>query len=58
MEYVKKNNGTTIIVYTDEESDDLKAIRNSGVVSFFAFADFSLNSSLVTYINEVCNINN
>ena len=57
MEYVKNNKGTTIFVYYDEESKDMKIIKEKDVVSFYMPADFSSNSILNSYVKKLCNIN-
>lgn len=52
MKYVKDNGGQTIFVYQDDESDDIKKVRNSGVVSSFFLADYSEGSKLNEYIKN------
>lgn len=56
MEYVRRNNGTTIFVYYDENSKEIKLIKEKDVVSFYALADFTLSSSLSGYVKKLCNI--
>lgn len=53
MEYVKKNNGITIFLYYDKESKDMKAIKEKDIVSYFALADFSLNSNLAHLVKKL-----
>lgn len=53
MEYVNKNNGTTIFVYQDENSKDVLTMRGKDVVSFYTKADFSLTGELTEYIKNL-----
>ena len=53
MEYVKKNNGTTIFVFQDENSKDMQSIKEKDVVSFYAPADFSSDSKLNNYVKKL-----
>lgn len=54
MEYVKSNGGTSIFVYEDKNSTDLKRLEESNVVSFSTYADFSENSELSNYVKNLC----
>lgn len=58
MEYVKKSGGTTIFVYLDGNNKSIEEMRRKDVVSFFAKADFSLNSELSKYVFKLCGIKN
>lgn len=54
MEYVKKNGGTTIFVYTDPNNKD--ALSMQEVVTTYASADFGENSELTKKVKEECKI--
>lgn len=54
MEYVKRNGGTSIFVYKNKDSQDLKRLEKAKIVSFSAYADFSENSELSNYIKKLC----
>lgn len=56
MEYIKKNNGITIFVYHDENSKEIKLMQEKDIISFYALADYSLDSDLNRYIKKLCNI--
>lgn len=58
MDYVKKNGGTSIFVYLDGNNKSMEEMRKKDVVSFFAKADFSLNSELSKYVFRLCGISN
>ena len=53
MEYVKRNNGTTIFVYHDKQSEEMKLIQEKNVVTFYAPADFCLTSELNSYVKRL-----
>lgn len=54
MEYVKKHGGKSVFVYLNENSETLDKARNSDVVSNFFLADYSENSDLYNYFNNLC----
>ena len=54
MEYVKKNGGITIFVYTDPNNKD--ALSMQEVVTTYASADFGENSELTKKVKEECKI--
>lgn len=56
MKYVKDHGGISICVYQDLNSKDIKTIKEKDVAIFYAKADFSKNSELYNYINELCKI--
>ena len=52
MEYVKSNGGDSIFVYLDDKNELIKVAENSDAVSYFDYADYSINSTLFNYIME------
>lgn len=56
MEYVKNNGGTSVFVYLDEESNELKSAKKQGVVDYFAVADYTNGSELNNYLKRICNL--
>ena len=52
MEYVRSNGGESVFVYLDSSNELLNAARESDAVSYFDYADYSINSSLFNYIIE------
>lgn len=58
MDYVKRNGGTSIFVYLDENSKSMEELRKKDVVSFFAKADFSIGTNLCNYVFKLCGISN
>lgn len=52
MEYVKGHGGESIFVYLDDKNDLIKVAENSDAVSYFDYADYSINSTLFNYIME------
>ena len=56
MKYIKEHGGTSIFVYQDLNSKDMKSIKEKNVVDFYAKADFSQNSELNNYVRELCEI--
>ena len=57
MEYVKRNGGTSIFVYKEENSE-LKKLEAENIVSFSTFADYSDNSELRNYVKKLFFSNN
>lgn len=57
MEYVKRNGGTSIFVYK-EDNAELKKLEAEDVVSFSTFADYSDNSELRNYVKKLFFSNN
>lgn len=56
MKYIKEHGGTSIFVYQDLNSKDMKSIKEKNVVDFYTKADFSQNSELNNYVRELCEI--
>ena len=54
MEYIKNNGGISVFVYLDEASDSYKAAIEVDVVSYFAKADYSDGSDLVSIFKKLC----
>lgn len=54
MEYVKNHGGETIFVYVDSENDSLKAAKEVDVVSYYAKADFNLDSDFSNVFLDIC----
>ncbi len=52
MEYVKRNGGTSIFVYK-EDNAELKKLEAENIVSFSTFADYSENSELRNYVKKL-----
>ncbi len=52
MEYVKSNGGESIFVYLDDKNELIKVAEDSDAVSYFDYADYSINSTLFNYIME------
>ena len=52
MEYVKRNGGTSIFVYKNKNSQDLKRLEEKDVISFSTYADFSYDSQLSEFIKN------
>lgn len=52
MEYIRSNGGESVFVYLDSSNELLNAARESDAVSYFDYADYSINSSLFNYIIE------
>lgn len=52
MEYVKRNGGTSIFVYKEENSE-LKKLEAEDIVSFSSVADYSDNSELRNYVKKL-----
>ena len=57
MEYVKRNGGTSIFVYKEENSE-LKKLEAEDIVSFSSVADYSDNSELRNYVKKLFFSNN
>ena len=57
MDYVKKNGGTSVLVYSDENDFIINQMEEKGVVSVKFLADYSDDSDLTLFIKKVCNIN-
>ena len=57
MEYVKRNGGTSIFVYK-EDNAELKKLEAEDIVSFSTFADYSDNSELRNYVKKLFFSNN
>lgn len=57
MEYVKRNGGTSIFVYKEDNSE-LKKLEAEAIVSFSTFADYSDNSELRNYVKKLFFSNN
>ena len=53
MEYVKRNGGTSIFVYKNKNSQDLKRLKEKDVISFSTYADFSYDSQLSEFIKKL-----
>lgn len=53
MEYVKRNGGTSIFVYKNKNSQDLKRLEEKDVISFSTYADFSYDSQLSEFIKKL-----
>lgn len=53
MEYIKRNGGTSIFVYKNEDNQDLRRLEEAKVINFSAKADFSNNSELSNYIKKI-----
>ena len=56
MKYVREHGGTSIFVYRDLNSKDMKSIKEENVVDFYTEADFSQNSELNGYVRKLCKI--
>lgn len=56
MEYVKKNNGTTIFVYQQNDIKAMHSIKEKEIVSLYTLADYSQNSELSQYISNICGL--
>lgn len=46
MQFIKEHGGKNVLVYLDEDSEDVAKMRASGVVDYFVPADFRPDSQL------------
>lgn len=58
LEFVKNNGGTSILVYQDENSKDIPAMKEKNIVNYFSYSDFSDGSDLSNYVMNLCGIKN
>lgn len=56
MKYVKEHGGTSIFVYQDLNSKDMKSIKEENVVDLYTKTDFSSNGELNNYVRKLCKI--
>ena len=56
MEYVKKNGGISILLYSDLKTKNIKRIMKKNAVNILIPADFSFDGNLSGYIKKLCKI--
>ena len=56
MKFVKDHGGITIFVYKNLEDVNLDEIKNNSIVDYCFKADYSKNSELSNFINNICGI--
>ena len=53
LEFVKNNGGESILVYHDENSDEVKTVREKDAANAYFPADFRKGSELDRYIDKI-----
>lgn len=53
MEFIKKNKGTNILVYTKEDSEVVSIMKEKGIIHKYFKADYEENSELSKYIDQI-----
>ena len=58
MKYVKEHNGTSILVYNNQNSKELISSKQRSVVNIYSDTDFTQNGDLNRQIKSLCKIKN